>query len=1035
MIAMLFDRRLLVLAVLFVLALGAGAIQTLPRAEDPTIQARSAAITTPYPGASALRVEALVTQVIEEELRTLAEIDEITSTSRADVSIVSLQLLDEIDDVAPVWSRVRDKLADIAPLLPEGAGDPDLNDDAGYAYTVAFAVRAEGEAVDDVILQRYAHELADVLRSVPETEHVEVHGDAPEVVEVSVSETALQAAGLDVSDVAGALARSDARASAGAVAGADTALTVELAGSFDTLDRLRGVPIATSSEGSLVLGDLATLQRTVAAPAPEVAFLDGERAIFVGARMQPGARVDLWVPTVLKAVEGADRHVRGIETVLVFEQAGYTTERLASVLVSLVQGLAIVVVVLFFTMGIRAALSVGLAIPLTALMTVALFPLAGITLHQMSIIGIVVALGLMVDNAIIMTNDLQNDLTRGHSHREAARIALRKLFFPLLASTVTTMLAFMPIILLPGGAGEFVGPMSIAVICALASSFVVSMFFVPALSPMLLRAPGGSQGGWLARGVSLGPIARAFAAATGFLIRRPLVGLALSVAPVAVGMASLPTVPTVFFPFADRDQFRLEIKLPQSTVIDRTAELAREISTVVRAQDGVTRTMTFVGAAAPQLYYNVVSSESANPAYADMIVDAVDPARTASLIPALQRELSALFPEAAIAVHRYAFGPPVGAPIELRIHGPDLDTLAGLGQRAAGILADVPGTVRAQSTLHRDAVKLEVQVDEDAARRAGLDLGAIAEQLDGALSGRQGGFVLEGSERLPVSVRLRADRRRDATDLTAASLIPVGANETAAGVPLAAIASIRPVPAWTDIERIDGRRYQSVSAFVEYGVLPSTVQDRFEQALGEAGFEVPPGYRMGFEGAQGQRTEAVGRLLSQVTTLLVAAVTVLVLTFGSFRRMGLVFASGILALGFGFLVLSLSGHPFGFIIVVGVMGLIGVGLNDTIVILSALDGDEDARTGRADAVTAVVTGEAARHIWSTTITTAGGFVPLILLGGDFWPPFATVFAGGLLLLTLIAFVFTPCAYRLVLARQPADGMRPRHTGTPRTTAA
>lgn len=1017
LVATLFNRRILVLSVLFLLALGLGAIQTVARSEDPTIKARIAGITTIYPGASATRIEALVTQMIEEELRTLPEIDELSSTSRAGVSIVQVTLADRISDVAPVWSRVRDKLADIEPLLPAQASAPDLNDEGGYAYTVAYAVSsADGRDVDRLILQRYAEALSERLRSVPGTEYVAVHGNSPEVVEVVIDDEALRVAGLNVTAVAASLAAADARNTAGTLTNSDTSLTIELDNTFDSLTRLRQLPIARDGAGSLVLGDIATIRRTVAEPPRETTLHNGDIAVLVGARMQPGQRVDLWVPTVFEAVgDFTSRSVEGIDIDLVFEQQSYTEDRLISVVTSLIQGLAIVVSVLFFTMGVRSALAVGLAIPMTALLTAGLFPLVGISFHQMSIIGIVVALGLMVDNAIIMTNDIREELAHGDDHATSVAKTYRKLFFPLMASTVTTMLAFSPIALLPGPAGEFVGPLSIAVLCALFSSFVVSMYIVPAISPLLFKSGTHGQG-FSANGISSRLLSVPFRAFVGFFVRRPLVGLVFCAAPAALGIVSLSTVPAEFFPAMDRDQFRIEVKLPQSTVIDRTQQVAQSIEAELLATEGVTQTLVAVGAAAPQLYFNTISSESSNPAFADFIVNTDSNERTGALIPYLQDHLSTMFPQAEIIVVSYGFGPPGATPIELQLFGPELPVLEEYGRIAAGILANVPEVVGADVSLHRDSVQLQVDVDDEAARLVGLDASTIATQLNGALSGQTGGFVIEGTEQLPISVRFDSEARATTDDLASTPLVVPG-NRTPAGVPLAAIAEIRAVPAWVDIDRLDGERIQTVSSNVSYKTIAAGVQADFEQALDDAGFEMPPGYRYAFGGAQEQRADAVGRLLSQIVNLVLLAFTILVLAFNSFRRMAVVLLTGLLTAGFAFLVLKMTGFAFGFIIIIGVMGLVGVGLNMSIVMVAALDEDEAARNGSVESIIDVVCGSTARHIWSTTITTAGGFVPLMLIGGDFWPPFAVVFAGGLLLLTIVAYVYTPCMYRLVLARR------------------
>ncbi|MBW4710838.1 efflux RND transporter permease subunit [Roseobacter sp. YSTF-M11] len=1024
---LVFNPRILALSLLFLAAVGLGAIQTVPRSEDPTIKARIAGITTVYPGASATRVEAFVTQVIEDELRTLAEIEELSSTSRVGVSIVQVTLADQITEVEPIWSLVRDRLADIRSLLPAGTTAPDLNEDGGYAYTVAYAVSAsDGRDVDRLILQRYAEALSDVLRAAPGTEYVAQHGSSPEVVEVIIDEMALQAAGQDVQSVASALSSADARNSAGTLSNEVTSLTVELSNTLDSLDRLRQIPISRDGAGALVLGDIATIQRTVAQPPVATALYNGDLAVLVGTRMEPGLRVDLWVPTVLEAVEVfTDRRVEGIDIDLVFEQQSYTEDRLLSVVTSLIQGLMIVVAILFFTMGIRSALAVGLAIPMTALLTAAMFPLAGISFHQMSIIGIVVALGLMVDNAIIMTNDIREDLAQGSDHGVAVSKAYKKLFFPLMASTVTTMLAFSPIALLPGPAGEFVGPLSVAVLCALFSSFVISMYVIPAISPHLFKS-GTAGRGFLANGISSKVLSVPFRAFVGFFVRRPIVGLTFCGAPAVLGILSLSTVPTEFFPAMDRDQFRIEVMMPQSTIITRTQEVAERIEAELLQTEGVTQTLVSIGAASPQLYFNTISSESANPAFADFIVNTDGHERTDELIPHLQDRLSMMFPEARVIVIGYGFGPPGATPIELQMFGPDMEVLEEYGQIAAGILANVPEVVGADVSLHRDAVQVQVTVNDETARLVGLDASTIAGQLNAALSGQTGGFVVEASEQLPISVRFAKSARSRIADINDFALFVPG-TQTPAGIPLTGLADINLVPAWVDIDRLDGERIQTVSSNVTYQTIAAPVQADFERALEEAGFEMPPGYRYAFGGAQEQRSDAVARLMSQVVTLVLLALTILVLAFNSFRRMGVVLITGILTAGFAFLVLKLTGFAFGFIIIIGVMGLIGVGLNMSIVMIAALDEDDGARSGKVDRIIDVVCGPTARHIWSTTITTAGGFIPLMLIGGDFWPPFAYVFAGGLLLLTIVAYIYTPCMYRLLLVRRAEHDIVPAQT--------
>ncbi|MEC7296519.1 MAG: efflux RND transporter permease subunit, partial [Pseudomonadota bacterium] len=566
--------------------------QTLPRAEDPHLVARIATVLAPYPGATPEQIEALVARPIEQELRTIAEIDVLESTSRQGIAVLSLELSDAVTNVTPVWSRVRDKLSDVAPSLPEGVQTPELLDDRGYAFSIVAALRWTLDTPPNPqLMERYAERLEDQLRQVAGTEYTHRFGVAGEQVEVMVDPLELNALGLSVGQLAGAIEASDGRRTAGEVVTQGHRLTVGLSGEFDALDRLREINVTTQQGQSVKLGEIAELRRGVQDPPSAVALLNGERAVFVGARMVPGQRIDAWVERAQAQLAAFDDELPiGLAVEEVFEQASYTNQRLSDVAISLLMGLVLVVAILFLTMGWRSALTVGLAIPATALLTLALFKPLGMEIHQMSIIGIIVALGLMVDNAIVMTNALRERFLQGDSALAATRDALRHLAVPLLASTLTTILAFMPIVLMPGPAGEFVGPLAMAVMVALVSSYLISLLLVPALSPMLLAK------------VAAKPPAprdnimkRAFRGTIRSTLRHPVAAMVITLCVPVGGIALMPTLDVASFPLADRDQFHIEVRLPAASSIAKTEALAHEVESMVRELPGVVRVSSFIG--------------------------------------------------------------------------------------------------------------------------------------------------------------------------------------------------------------------------------------------------------------------------------------------------------------------------------------------------------------------------------------------------------------------------------------------------------
>lgn len=1013
----LFNRRLLALMLGLLVVAGLSAIQTLPRAEDPHLVARMATVLAPYPGATPEQIEALVARPLEDELRTIAEIKVLETTSRQGIAVISLELEDEVVDVASVWSRVRDKLGDVAPTLPDGVHPPELLDDRGYAFSIVAALRWTLDSPPNPqLMERYAERLEDQFRRVPDTEYTHRFGVAGEQIEVMVDPLELNALGLSVGQLAAIIDASDGRRTAGEVVTGGHRLTVGLSGEFGALDRLRDIDVATHQGQTVTLGELAELRRGVQDPPAAAALLDGKPAVFVGARMAPGQRIDTWVERAQQQLAVfADELPSGIEVDEVFEQASYTNQRLSDVALSLLMGLVLVVAILFLTMGWRSAVTVGLAIPATALLTLAFFRPLGIDIHQMSITGIIVALGLMVDNAIVMTNALRERFLRGDSALAATRDTLRHLAVPLLASTLTTMLAFMPIVLMPGPAGEFVGPLAMAVMVALVSSYLVSLLLVPALSPMLLAkvadkppAPGNNT---LNRMVK-----RGFRRMIRSALRHPIAAMIITLCVPVGGIALMPTLDVAFFPPADRDQFHVEVRLPPASSLAKTSALALEVEAMIRELPGITRVSAFIGESAPMMYYNVMTNEDNNPAFLHVIVDTESLEITNQRVPSLQQALDQRFPQAQSVVRKYEQGPPFKAPIELRVYGNDLAVLSSLGLELAGLMHQLPQVTHVRAGMQRDLPRLTLAIDHAALSDAGLTPHNLAEQVGAALSGQPAGRVLEDTQQLPVRVRYADDWRTDAEQLAALRLV---SDHVAEGLPLAAVAEVSLTPAWSVITRRNAERVQLVQGYLVADALPAVsmaqLDAMLQAALNAGELHLPSGYRIETGGEAAERDQAVGQLLASVVLLVIAMVATVVLAFNSFRRAAIVFIAGAQAMGMGVVALLLSGHAFGFVIIVGIMGLVGVAINATIIIIAAFDDDEAARQGDIDAMLAVISGPTSRHIISTTITTFAGLIPLMVAAGGLWPPFAQTVGFGLVLATLVSFFFTPALYRLWVA--------------------
>ncbi|MEM8632691.1 MAG: efflux RND transporter permease subunit [Pseudomonadota bacterium] len=1016
------NPRLVALAILVIVAAGLSALLALGRQEDPTITQINATVTTIFPGAEPDRVEALVTAKIEDELKTIPEISIIESTSTTGVSVVAVELEETVNPeiIEQLWTDARNALDDAAREFPAGVLPPDFNSDGLGAFSAIVAITPTTDAAPFAVTGRYSEVLADTLRNVPGTDFVERFGAPEEEVLVRLDPARSAALGLTATEVAAKISNADAKMQAGRLQSGDANLLLNVTGEIEALDRIARIPMREDDTGAVLrLGDIAEITRGPQLPATEHAVSNGQPAVLVAAQLVDGLQVDAWMEQIKGALAEFETTLPASQSVeLVFDQSTYTADRLTDVGINMAIGVALVVGVLLITLGFRAALIVALVLPLVSLATLASMNIIGLPLHQMSVTGLIVALGLLVDAAIVMTDEVRQRLVKGMDRLHAVREAVRRLTAPLLASTVTTALSFMPMILLPGPAGDFVGSIAIAVVLMLAWSFAVAVTLTPAIAGWML--PQGQGRGWLSCGIKPGIFGRIFRATVAWGIRNPVRSVMLALVLPVMGFASFPTLTAQFFPGVDRDQFHIEVEFAPGTGIDMTTARAMEMDAYLRAEETINQVSWAIGKSAPSFYYNVVGNRDNAPEFAQALVTTASPEATAALLQPLQNRLNAAFPDARVLVRGLVQGPPVDAPIEFRLVGADTAQLRALGDEIRGVLLAQDAITIARAGLEGGAPKVSVDVDEARANLVGLTLGDVAGQLQAALEGVTGGSLLEGTEELPVRVRLGEDVRGELTRIATLPILPSTAGSTAAGgvlpgVPLSAIADVRIEPAAAAITRRNGERVNTVQAFLQPGVLPEEALQAARTALETSGFVLPSGYRLEFGGDSDARNDTVNNLLASLGIIITLSIAAVVLTFNSFRLAGVTFIVAGLSAGLSILALAVMGYPFGITAIIGVIGSIGVSINAAIIILTGLQNNKAASAGDSDAMTDVVMGSS-RHIISTTITTFGGFLPLILAGGGFWPPFAMSIAGGVLLSTVVSFYFTPQMFALVRPR-------------------
>ena len=1013
------NKYLLGISIGVILVAGISALFSMPRLEDPVITNRNPLITTIFPGASAQRVEALVTEKLEEAMKEVSEIKKIDSVSRAGISILQIELQDSVTSETnqKVFSLIRDKLDDAVSKLPPEVQNPVLDEKRGaVAYTLVVALSWQHDSPLRLgILGRLAEDLADQLRNLPGTEIVRLFGEPSEEITVSVKHDEMAALGLTPAIIAKTIASADAKVPAGVLRGDRSDAFIEVRGELDSLNRIRQIPLQEGPKGDLLkLGDVAQVARSWQDPPSAIAISDGHPAVLVAARVSKEIRGDQWAKKAAAVVESfaaeTDPNI-GITTV--FDQMVYTQERLEALSFNLLLGAIVVVCVAFLIMGWRASLLVGVALPLVAAMTLVGISFFGGALHQMSIFGMIIALGLLIDNAIVVVDEIRKHLSSGRSPQQAVSAAVKHLSVPLVSSTLTTVLAFMPILLLPGNVGDFIGLIGGSVIIALISSLFMALTVIAALTGLLgTGANRNDKHRWWRDGLHSTKLTAIYRKILSRSFRRPWFSMVLvSLIPVA-GFMLAPTLKSEFFPRTDRNMFEIQVWLPTDATITHTQRTASAIEALLLKRPDVSHVNWLIGGSFPSVYYNLIMDQDNAANYANAIVTATSFKAVKRMIPEIQAELDKTVPGAQIVINQFAQGPPSPADIELKLYGPDIQTLQNIGEQLRLIIAEHPEMLHTRVSMPRGEAKLWLNANENEVRMAGLSLTEISGQIQGSLEGGIGGTVLEDLEEMPVRIRWKDERRRQLNKVEGINFSSPDLSDN--WIPLAAIGSFELRPELGGISRSNGVRVNTISGYVSNDALPLEVNKNILARVEESGIYLPAGYRIEVGGYSENQSEAVGKLTLYLPILLTIMAGTVILSFKSFRIAIIIGLIAVLAVGLGLLSTRLANFPLSFNSLLGIAGLIGLALNDSIVVLAAIRASRAAKSGTPTAMADVVVG-CSRHLISTTLTTIGGFLPLLLfVGGDFWPPLAIVLSGGVGGSTLLAMVFVPSAYRIFM---------------------
>ena len=550
------NSRLLIITIILIFVWGISSYFALPRLEDPDLVSRNATIKTLLPGADAARVEALITEKIEDKFTEIEEIKDYSSTSISGSSNIIIKLKDRVqkEEVDTIWSRVQNQIDEVKSELPSNATEPELEKMKVKAYALITALTwQQDERPNYAILNRQAEVLKDRIQGVAGTEEVELYGDRDEEILVEIDKLAIASYGLSVADISRQIEQSDSKVSAGLLRNNNSDFALEVAGELDTLKRVRNIPLNFGTQRqSIRLQDVANVTKGVNFPASELSVVSDRPSVTLAVHVESGTRLDLWAKETEKIlVDYRAELPSAIELKTILEQSKYVEDRLNGLIINLFLGGSLVFIVTLLMMGWRSAIIVGTSLPLSILMVFGWMNFMGISLHQMSITGLIVALGILIDNSIVMVDEVTSHLKNNLRPTKAIANSINHLAIPLLSSTITTVLAFLPIALLPGPTGEFVGTIAVSVILAVSSSLFLALVVMPTLAVKLIKGNGPlslQRGSWWQTGISIPFLTKRYSKTIKWMTARPVLGICLALLLPLAGFIQAGSLPQQFFP-------------------------------------------------------------------------------------------------------------------------------------------------------------------------------------------------------------------------------------------------------------------------------------------------------------------------------------------------------------------------------------------------------------------------------------------------------------------------------------------------------
>jgi multidrug efflux pump subunit AcrB len=998
------ERSLIVFFMIAVVGAGLFAYSRLGRAEDPSFIIKTMVVQAAWPGASIEDTLQQVTERLERTLQETPHLDNIRSYTKPGVTTIFVALKGSTTaaEVPDTWYHVRKSVSDMAHTLPRGVVGPGFNDEFGDTFGLIYGFTADGFTHRE--LRDYVEAARSKLLHVPDVAKIELLGEQDEQIFVEFSMQELANLGIDRSALVAALRAQNVVQPSGTIQTGDEKLAIDVTGAFGSEQDIANINFAVGGR-MLRLADIATVRRGFVDPPRPLFRVGGEPAIGLAIAMREGGDILQLGRNVDAAMAEITAELPiGIEPHRVADQAVTVRGAISEFMESLWQAILIILAVSFVALGVRAGLMVALTIPLTLAGVFAIMWLLNIDMQRISLGALIIALALMVDDAMTTTDATLSRLAAGEKKEVAAVYAFKTYAFAMLAGTLVTIAGFVPVGFAASSAGEYTFSLFAVVTIALLVSWLVAVLFAPLIGLVILKVPknAGSPPGRVMR------LYRGFLSAA---LTARWVTIAVTLALFAAAVLALPLIPRQFFPSSDRPELLVDLQLPQNASIYATERAMQRLDAALKGDPDVERWSGYVGRGAIR-FYLPLNAQLPNDFFGQAVVVAKDVAARERLHAKLVKLLADEFPSVVSRVSPLELGPPVGWPIQYRVIGPELSQVRDIAFRLAEVMAADPLTRTVNYDWIEPAREIRIRVDQDQARLLGLSTEAIGTVLNTVVTGAPVTQVRD--DIYLVDVVLRAtDEQRVSLDTLRTVQVPLPGGLT---VPLSQFASFDYEQTYPLVWRRDRLPALTVQSDIAEGELPETVVDQLKPKIEELAKTLPAGYRIETGGTVEESASSLASVMAVVPVMLLIMFTVLMFQLRRFSLTLLVISVAPLGLIGVVLALLVSNRPLGFVAILGVLALIGMIIKNAVILIGQIEAE---RAAGKDARTAVTDASCARFtpIMLTAVSTVLGMIPIAPT--VFWGPMAFAIMGGLLVATLLTLIFLPALYLATAGRERA----------------